>query len=486
MQPEKKVFLNFVREKVKELFKDFLVPAHGFDHVERVGEWIKQIARAEGYSEFLAELAALLHDVGRVAERKENPKKLRHQELSYLLVKDWFLKDKEFNILTPQEKEEILYAVRYHWDNKAEKFPLAKILRDADKLDMYGKIGVERACVYYKDYTARRKNIEDNLASASELKTKTAKEIVRQNKLLEPLKKFLENNMKVLIVGSKGMLGQELVYEFNFSGAEVFSWDREEIDITNKKQVEEKINSLRPEIIINAAAYNAVDKIEQEDKELAEQINGYAVGNLAEAAKKVDAVLVHYSTDYVFDGEKIEGYKEDDVPNPQSVYAHSKWIGEQQLIRSLNHSVAKSLRYYLVRTSRLFGRPAQSEGAKKSFVDVMLKLAGEKEFLELVDEELSSPTYTRDLARRTREIIEWQKPFGIYHVTNSGACTWHGWARKIFELSGKNVKIIPVAAEKFPRPAKRPKYSILLNTKLPPLRSWEEALAEYLGVLSIK
>jgi dTDP-4-dehydrorhamnose reductase len=132
----------------------------------------------------------------------------------------------------------------------------------------------------------------------------------------------------------------------------------------------------------------------------------------------------------------------------------------------------------------LFGRPALSEGAKKSFVDVMLKLADEKDFLELVDEELSSPTYVLDLAGRTREIIEWKKPYGIYHVTNSGACTWYGWAKKIFELSGESVKIIPVDADKFPRPAKRPKYSVLLNTKLPPMRSWENALEDYLKMIS--
>ncbi len=110
----------------------------------------------------------------------------------------------------------------------------------------------------------------------------------------------------------------------------------------------------------------------------------------------------------------------------------------------------------------------------------MLKCAEEKDCLELVDEELSSPTYVLDLAKRTGEIIEWKKPFGIYHVTNVGGCTWYGWAKKIFELSGKSVKLIPVGADRFPRPAKRPKYSLLLNTKLPPMRSWEEALAEYL------
>lgn len=296
--------------------------------------------------------------------------------------------------------------------------------------------------------------------------------------------------MKVLIIGSKGMLGQELAREFSGNGYEVTAWDREEIDITKKEEVVQKIKSLsvsplgkgreaasRLEIIINAAAYNAVDKIEESDKELGEAINGYAVGNLSEAAGAVDATLVHYSTDYVFDGKEIDGYSEDAEPRPQSVYAVSKYLGEQQVTKK---------KYYLIRTSRLFGKQAQSEGAKKSFVDVMLKLAEEKDCLELVDEELSSPTYVRDLAKRTREIIEWKKPFGIYHVTNVGGCTWYGWAKKIFELSGKSVKLIPVGADRFPRPAKRPKHSVLLNTKLPPMRRWEESLAEYLKVTSVK
>lgn len=267
------------------------------------------------------------------------------------------------------------------------------------------------------------------------------------------------------------MLGQELAREFGGNGYEVMAWDKEEVDITKKEDVNKKISDLKPEIIINAAAYNAVDKIEEGEKEFAEAVNGYAVGNISEVAGAVGAILVHYSTDYVFRGRRVEGYKEEDTPRPQSVYAQSKWLGEQKI---------KNKKYYLIRTSRLFGKQAQSEGAKKSFVDTMLKCAEEKDCLELVDEELSSPTYVLDLARRTREIIEWEKPFGIYHATNAGACTWYGWAKKIFELSGKSVKLIPVPAEKFPRPAKRPKYSILLNTKLPPMRTWEEALADYL------
>lgn len=287
---------------------------------------------------------------------------------------------------------------------------------------------------------------------------------------------------KTLVIGSKGMLGQELVQEFRKSGYKVFSWDKEEINIANQDEVNTKIIRLKPEIIVNAAAYNAVDKIEEGKKELAEAVNGRAVGYLAEVATAVDAVLVHYSTDYVFDGECVDGYREEDTPNPQNAYGRSKWLGEQQLLNQ--KSKAKNQKYYLIRTSRLFGKPTSSVRSKKSFVDVMLKLADEKDKLEVIDEELSSPTYVMDLARRTREIIEWKKPFGIYHVTNTGACTWYGWAKKIFEISGKSVKLVPVGVDRLPRAAKRPKYSVLLNTKLPPMRSWEEALEDYLNTIN--
>ncbi|OGF21188.1 dTDP-4-dehydrorhamnose reductase [Candidatus Falkowbacteria bacterium RIFOXYB2_FULL_38_15] len=282
--------------------------------------------------------------------------------------------------------------------------------------------------------------------------------------------------MKILITGSSGMLGQELAREFRENNYEVLAWDKDELDITDREMVLNKIKKIKPEIIINSAAYNAVDKIEEseEDKKIANKINGLAVGYLAEVAKDIEAIFVHYSTDYVFGGRKVGGYKETDKPNPQSEYAKSKLLGEEELLKQ------QGLRFYLIRTSRLFGKPAVSEGAKKSFVDVMLQLAETKDNLDLIDEELSSPTYVCDLARRTREIIEEKKSYGIYHITNFGACTWYGWAKEIFKIVGKNIKLTPVSGDKFPRPAKRPRYSVLLNTKLPEIRKWEEALGEYL------
>jgi len=184
--------------------------------------------------------------------------------------------------------------------------------------------------------------------------------------------------------------------------------------------------------------------------------------------------LVHYSTAYVFDGEKSEGYKEDDQPDPQSVYAASKYLGEQELHKNTD-------KFYLLRLSRLFGKQGLSVSGKKSFVKLMLDLAKTKTELEVVDEELSSSNYAPDLAGQTRYILEHSLPFGIYHCSNEGFATWYQMAEEVFKIKAIDVKLIPVPASRFPRPAKRPKFAILLNTKLPPIRSWQEALKEFLS-----
>ena len=289
---------------------------------------------------------------------------------------------------------------------------------------------------------------------------------------------------KVLIIGEKGMLGQELVRVFSApsprraqqGGYEVIAWDRDEIDITNEVQVKEKVGALAPQIIINAAAYNAVDKAEDPAEfELAKKLNGLAPGYLARIARDLSAVFVHFSTDYVFNGEKKEGYFENDEPSPISNYGFSKLMGEREVEKIGGQ-------YFIIRLQKLFGSPASVVGAKKSFFETMLALAQTKKELEVVDEELANFTYAPDLAQRTKYLIENDSPSGIYHITNeSNPVTWFGAVKVLFEAAGiKDVKLIPVTADKFPRPAKRPRYSILLNTKLPPLRPWSEALKEFL------
>ncbi len=275
---------------------------------------------------------------------------------------------------------------------------------------------------------------------------------------------------KILIIGGRGMLGQYLSQAFVDYRPTV--WDRDEIDITNQNLVQEKILALRPDVIINAAAYNDVDGAERDD-ELAKKINGYAVGYLAKVAKELGAVLIHYSTDYVFDGEKETGYGEGDQPNPISQYGRSKYLGEQELQENCS-------RYYLIRLSRLFGQKGSGQNVKSSFVDKMLELAQNRDELAVVDEEISCPTYAADLAEQTKKIVSEKMPFGIYHVVNSGGCTWYDLAKEIFAIRGLSIKINPTTGENFVRPARRPACSILLNTKLPALRTWQQALRDYL------
>jgi dTDP-4-dehydrorhamnose reductase len=277
--------------------------------------------------------------------------------------------------------------------------------------------------------------------------------------------------MKILIIGSKGTLGQALADAF--SDMEPILWDKNELDITDEKEAIKKISWLKPEVILNAAAYTDVDGAEK-NEELANKINGYAAGNLARAAKLVGAVLVQYSTDYVFDGTKKEGYSEKDETKPVSVYGSSKLLGETEAQRGYD-------KVYVIRLSRLFGKAGSGAGSKKSFIDLMLDLASRNKELNVVDEELSSPTYAPDITKRTREIIEKKEPFGIYHLANSGSCTWYDFAKEIFKIKGVDIVLNRVDGNYFKRDAKRPAYSVLLNTKLPATRPWQEALREYLS-----
>jgi glucose-1-phosphate thymidylyltransferase short form/dTDP-4-dehydrorhamnose reductase len=277
---------------------------------------------------------------------------------------------------------------------------------------------------------------------------------------------------KVLIIGARGMLGQELAKTFR--NYDLHLWDKDELDITDEVMVKEKLQELKPDLVINAAAYNAVDACE-ENFEIAQKVNHAGPVNLSRATQLVGATFVHYTTDYVFDGSKKDGYIEHNIPAPVSKYGESKYLGEE----ALEHNPDT----FIIRTSRLFGHPASSDGAKKSFVEVMLTLANQKDELELVDEEYGSPTFVVDLAEQTRGMVEGGFHPGIYHITNEQACTWYEFAQEIFRQSGRTVNVKPVPSSKFPRPAKRPDFSMLLNTKLPRMRSWRAALKDFLKEL---
>lgn len=271
--------------------------------------------------------------------------------------------------------------------------------------------------------------------------------------------------MKILLLGGAGMLGHAL--QETFTDSDLTVWDRPELDITNREQVKEKIAALKPEVIINAAAYTNVDQAEK-DKDAAFAVNATGVQNVAQAAQDNNATLVHYSTDYIFPGDKVEGYTEDDKPGPPvNIYGESKLAGEQAIQKI-------GPKFYLIRTAWLYGAYG------KNFVDTILELGRTRENLNVVNDQYGSPTNTKDLARATKELLEKYEP-GIYHAVNEGATTWFNLAVQIFQLKGLKVNVDPVTTDKFPRPAKRPKYSILMNTRGPRLRNWQAALDEYLA-----
>ncbi len=299
--------------------------------------------------------------------------------------------------------------------------------------------------------------------------------------------------MKILILGSNGNLGQQLVKVFS-EGNGVIAWDRGEIDITDKALILKKIKDIKPAVIINAAAYNAVDKCETDEKEfeLAKKLNGEAPGFLAEAALNIGAILIHYSTDYVFGGhahhnektmkeiKEQGGFLESDEQRPINKYGQSKFMGEQEIIRLSG----RGLKWYLIRTSKLFGPRGMSEVSKTSFFDVMLKLSREKSEVDVVNDEVSCFTYTPDLAQATKKLIDENMGYGIYHITNNFPCGWYKAAKDLFKIAEIKIKVNPVTSDKFPRSAKRPKYSVLLNTKIDNLRDWKEALKEYLKIVN--
>ena len=285
--------------------------------------------------------------------------------------------------------------------------------------------------------------------------------------------------MKILILGANGMLGRDLAYEFR--DIKPVLWDKEDLDITDAREMRRRIGKLKPDTIINAAAYTDVDGAESHE-DLAMNINGYAVGNLARIATRLKIVLVHYSTDYVFGGKKRGGYKETDKPkNPVNVYGASKLFGEKLLLKE---AAKHRPMYFLIRTSWLFGPLWKQKRYEKNFVDTIVRLSGKQKELRVVNDQWGKPTLTHDLARQTRMLFT-NFPPGIYHITNAttnGGITWYQFAKKIIKLTKKKTRIIPCTSREFPRPARRSSYSVLLNTKIQFIRSWEEALKEYLKV----
>ncbi|OGC23422.1 dTDP-4-dehydrorhamnose reductase [candidate division WOR-1 bacterium RIFOXYB2_FULL_42_35] len=280
--------------------------------------------------------------------------------------------------------------------------------------------------------------------------------------------------MKILIIGADGQLGSDLCKVI--PQEEQIPLTIKDLDITNQEQTVAVLKKHQPDIVINTAAYNDVDQAE-EKPELALAINADGVKSLAEACQQIGAVLVHISTDYVFDGANKEPYLETDNPNPQSAYATSKLLGEQWIKGLLD-------KYFIIRSTGLYGAAGCLGKGGTNFVENMIMLASSRPVLNVVADEVLSPTYTRDLAEKIVELIKTEK-YGLYHLVNQGQCSWYEFACKIFEFLGRQVTINKITAAEYKAKAKRPKYSVLENAALKKiglqdLRSWPEALKAYL------
>lgn len=280
----------------------------------------------------------------------------------------------------------------------------------------------------------------------------------------------------VALIGANGQLGSDLRRTAP-EGADLAALTRSDFDVRDLERATAVVESLHPSLIINTAAFHKVEACET-DVEQAFDVNCVAVRNLARVADRLGARLVHFSTDYVFDGESREPYSESAAPNPVNAYGASKAAGEF-FVRGLGSQ------HLLIRTSGLYGI-AGSSGKGGNFVQTILRMGHERGQVSVVTDQALSPTYTEDLARKVWELVDAQAE-GTYHVTNRGWCSWHEFAKAIFELSELNVTVNPVDTAASGSPIKRPRFSALSNARLEaegfkPLRPWREALASYLKV----
>lgn len=281
---------------------------------------------------------------------------------------------------------------------------------------------------------------------------------------------------KVVIFGGGGQLGVELCREFERRQWIVQRFDRQALDISDAHRVEEAVAKADPQVAINAAAYNQVDIAEREPV-AAYNANALAVRNVAMACRQTDAQLVHYSTDYVFDGTKGTPYLETDATHPLGAYAVSKLAGELYACAYLNNPL-------VIRTSGVFG-PGGMFTARGNFVELMLRLANDKSPIRVVEDHVASPTYAPALASRSADLVE-RKITGLFHIGGGQAISWYDYAKMIFELAGLSPALQATSEREYRTAARRPKFSALSNSKveaagiapMPPLR---EAVADYLS-----
>ena len=271
---------------------------------------------------------------------------------------------------------------------------------------------------------------------------------------------------KILVTGANGMLGQDLCPILEDEGYEVIETDIKNLDITNSDMVKKVLSGQKPDVVVHCAAYTNVDKAE-EDYDTAHKINAVGTENLAKACAQNDITLVYISTDYVFQGNGAKPYKPTDETSPLNNYGLTKYEGEQAVQKYCK-------KFYICRTAWLYGIHG------KNFVETMITLADVKPELKVVDDQTGCPTWTVDLSNAIVKILEEGMPYGIYHTCGGGSTSWYGFAKEIFKLANLDVNLLPCTTEEFPRPAKRPKYSVMDNGGL--CRPWQKALADYMAL----
>jgi dTDP-4-dehydrorhamnose reductase len=284
--------------------------------------------------------------------------------------------------------------------------------------------------------------------------------------------------MRVAVIGANGQLGTDLCRVFAGQKVSVLPLTRREIDVSDSTQVDRVLGALQADVVISTAAFH---KVEECEKQPAQSFAVNAVGprNLALACRQSNAVLVHFSTDYVFDGSERHPYAESDLPRPLNVYGVSKLAGEHMARLTWE-------RHFVVRTCGLYG-VAGSAGKGGNFVETMLKKAGEGAPIRVVDDQVLTPTFTGDIAEALSKLIR-TEAYGLYHVSAEGECSWYEFARKLFELEKLKVDLRPVSSTEFASPVQRPAYSVLSKQKLSQLgivmKTWQEGLASYLAARS--
>ena len=281
--------------------------------------------------------------------------------------------------------------------------------------------------------------------------------------------------MRVFVTGASGLLGAAIIREFDGNGADVAAFDRAALDVTDPDAVERAVQATRPDVVINCAAYNDVDGAE-DDATTALRVNAFAVRSLSDAARAAGARLVHYSTDFVFDGETTQPYVEDDRPNPRAVYGASKLLGDWF---ALENPAA-----YVLRVESLFGAPGPGRTRQGSLGVIVARIrAGEP--VPAFTDRVVSPTCTSDIATATRALIEGGQPYGLYHCVNSGAATWAEVATEAARVLDLPITVKGITLESVALKAPRPKYCALSNVKLEAagirMPSWQAALRQYLA-----